>query len=36
VLEQGHIIEQGTFADLSRLPGSAFRQMCELQRVVSS
>jgi len=35
VLEEGRIIEQGTFAELSRRQNSAFRQMCELQRVVS-
>ncbi len=36
VIEQGRIIEQGTFAQLSGLQDSAFRRMCELQRVVSS
>jgi ABC-type multidrug transport system fused ATPase/permease subunit len=36
VIEQGRIIEQGTFAELSGLQGSAFRRMCELQRVESS
>ena len=35
VLQEGRIIEQGTFAELSRRQTSAFRRMCELQRVVS-
>jgi ABC-type multidrug transport system fused ATPase/permease subunit len=35
VIDQGRIIEQGTFAELSGLTGSAFRRMCELQRVAS-
>jgi len=36
VIEQGRIIEHGTFSELSGLQGSAFRRMCELQRVESS
>ena len=36
VIEQGRIIEQGTFSELSGLQGSTFRRMCELQRVVPS
>jgi subfamily B ATP-binding cassette protein MsbA len=35
VIDQGRIIEQGTFSELSGLTGSAFRRMCELQRVAS-
>lgn len=36
VIEEGRIIEHGTFSELSGLQGSAFRRMCELQRVESS
>jgi subfamily B ATP-binding cassette protein MsbA len=35
VLDQGRIIEQGTFSELAGLPDSAFRRMCELQRVAA-
>lgn len=36
VIDEGRIIEQGTFSTLSSLRGSAFRRTFELQRVMSS
>jgi subfamily B ATP-binding cassette protein MsbA len=35
VFDQGRIIEQGTFSELAGLQDSAFRRMCDLQRLVS-
>jgi len=35
VIDQGRIIEHGTFAELSGLQGSAFQRMCQLQRASS-
>lgn len=34
VLDRGRVVEQGTFAELSRQRGTVFRRLCELQRVV--
>jgi subfamily B ATP-binding cassette protein MsbA len=31
VIQQGHIVEQGTFTVLRHQPGTTFHQMCELQ-----
>ncbi len=35
VIEQGRIVEQGTFLELSGLKDSAFRRMCALQRLIA-
>jgi subfamily B ATP-binding cassette protein MsbA len=34
VIDEGRVVEEGSFAELSESKGSAFQRMCELQRLI--